>query len=314
MHHCHDSTIAEGPYKGLEVEEPEFECLSAMGSQIGNMEVASAMMLANVVDRLGLEMNETGWVIGLTMECYEKGLISNKDTDGLEMNWGNVEAVRALLHKIAHREGFGNILAEGAMRAAQHIGGDATDFAIHTRGGNTPRGYDHRAYWTEMFDKLTSNTSTLESRPSRSIGVGFSPEEVVATTVSGKGRMSFEDTLGTCRFATLVEMKMLAEAVRAVTGWDFNENEAETIGLRIVNLMRAYNFRCGHKRELETPSPRYGSAPVDGPAKGKSIMPELEGMLDRYYEQMGWDKETGKPLPDTLRKLGLEHTIRDIWS
>ena len=314
MHHCHDSIITEGAYKGLEVEEPEFECLSAMGSQIGNMEVASAMMLTNVVDRLGLEMNETGWVIGLAMECYEKGLITNEDTDGLEMNWGNVEAVKSMLHRIAHREGFGDILAEGAMRAAQRIGGDATSFAVHTAGGNTPRGYDHRAFWTEMFDKLTSNTGTLESRPTHSFGVGiFSPQEVVSITTSGKGRMSFEDTLGTCRFATLVEMKVLAEALRAATGWDFDEDGAETVGLRIVNLTRAYNFRCGHKRELEAPSPRYGSAPVDGPAKGKSIIPELNDMLNMYYKQMGWDEKTGKPLPDTLKRLGLEYTIKDIW-
>jgi len=315
MHHCHESTITEGPYKGLVVEEPEYECLSAMGSQIGNIEVASAMMLTNVVDRLGLEMNETGWVIGLAMECYEKSLITKRDTDGLEMTWDNVEAVRAMLHKIAHREGFGNVLAEGAMRAAQRIGGEAPNFAIHTKQGNTPRGYDHRAYWTEMFDKLTSNTSTLESRPFHAVlgETTFSPEKTVSVTASGKGRMSFEDTLGTCRFATIVDIKILAEAVRAATGWDFDEDEAQMVGLRIVNLTRAYNFRCGHRRELEAPSPRYGSAPVDGPAQGKSIIPVLDEMLDNYYEQMGWDKETGKPLPETLKRLGLEHIIPDIW-
>jgi aldehyde:ferredoxin oxidoreductase len=314
MHHCHQSTITEGPYKGLVVEEPEFECLSAMGSQIGNTEVASAMMLTNVVDRLGLEINETGWVIGLAMECYEKGLVTKKDTDGLEMTWGNVEAVRALLHKIAHRQGFGDILAEGVMRAAVKIGGEAADFAIHTKSGNTPRGYDHRAYWTEMFDKLTSNTGTLESRPMAVNPLGiFEPEQVVSITASGKGRMSFEDTLGTCRFATLVDTKVLAEAVKAATGWDFNEEEAETVGLRVLNLMRVYNFKHGHSRELEAPSLRYGSAPVDGPAEGKSIVPVLDKMLDSYYERMGWDKKTGKPLPDTLRRLGLEHIIKDIW-
>ena len=165
-----------------------------------------------------------------------------------------------------------------------------------------------------MFDKLTSNTSTLESRPfPSSVGeVVFLPKEVVSVTALGKGRMSFEDTLGTCRFATLVETKVLAEAVRAATGWDFDEDEAEAVGLRILNLTRVYNFKCGHRRELEAPSPRYGSAPVDGPAKGKSIMPVLDEMLDSYYERMGWDKETGKPLPDTLSKLGLEHIIKDI--
>ncbi|MFC2001031.1 aldehyde ferredoxin oxidoreductase family protein [Chloroflexota bacterium] len=315
MHHCHESTITEGPYQGMVVQEPEYECLSAMGSQIGNMEVASAMMLTNVVDRLGLEMNETGWVIGLVMECYEKGLITKRDVDGLEMTWGNVAAVKEILGKIAQRQEFGDALAEGVMRAAQRIGGEAPDFAIHTQKGNTPRGYDHRAYWTEMFDKITSNTGTLEARPYPRNPMGlFSPEEVVTVTASGKGRMSFEDTLGTCRFATLVDMEVLAEAVRAATGWeDFTEGEAETVGLRILNLTRVYNFRCGHTRELEAPSPRYGSAPVDGPAEGWSIIPVLDGMLDSYYEQMGWDKATGKPLPDTLKKLGLEHIIKDIW-
>jgi len=314
MHHCHESTITEGPYQGMVVDEPEYECLSAMGSQIGNMEVASAMMLTNVVDRLGLEMNETGWVIGLMMECYEKSLITKQDTDGLEMTWGNVEAVREMLHKIANREGFANILAEGVICAAQHIGGEAPNFAVHTKKGNTPRGYDHRAYWTEMFDKITSNTSTLESRPFPYNQVGiFPPEEVVSITASGKGRMSFEDTLGTCRFAAMADNKVLAEAVKAATGWDFDEEETEKVGLRIVNLMRVYNFRCGHTRAMEAPSPRYGSAPLDGPAKGKSIIPVLDSMLDSYYERMGWDKKTGKPLPDTLKKLGLEHAIKDIW-
>ena len=139
------------------------------------------------------------------------------------------------------------------------------------------------------------------------------PEHVVSITASGKGRMPFEDTLGTCRFATLVDMEVLAEAVKAATGWNFGEDEAETVGIRILNLTRVYNFRCGHTRELEAPSPRYGSAQVDGPVKAKSIVPVLDEMLDLYYERMDWDKETGKPLPDTLRRLGLEHIIKDIW-
>ncbi|MBW1710230.1 MAG: hypothetical protein JRF41_07725 [Deltaproteobacteria bacterium] len=315
MRHCHESTITEGPYKGMEVEEPEFECLSAMGAQIGNMEVASAMMLTNVVDRLGLEMNETGWVIGLAMECYEKGLVSKKDTDGLELNWGNVEAARALLRNIARREGFGDIMAEGAMRAAKLIGGEAPNFAIHTKKGNTPRGYDHRAYWTEMFDKLTSNTGTLESRPTVPFAAGqeLPPEEVVSVTASGKGRMSFVDALGVCFFSTIGSVKPLADAVSAATGWDFTKDEAEAVGLRIVNLARVYNFRQGHTRELEAPSPRYGSTPVDGPFAGKSMTPLLDQIFDGYYERMGWDIKTGKPLPETLTKLGLEHTIKDIW-
>jgi len=315
MHHCHESTITEGVYKGESVEEPEFECMSAMGSQIGNMEVASAMMLINDVDRLGLEINETGWVIGLAMECYEKGLITRDDTSGIEMTWGNVEAVRTMLQNIAQRKDFGEILAEGAMEASQIIGGEAPNFAIHTKKGNTPRGYDHRGHWTEMFDKVTSNTGTLESRPTGFMRVGevLSPEEVVKATTSGKGRMSFVDTLGVCFFSTIGNVKLLAAALSAVTGWDFDANEAEAVGLRIVNLARVYNFGVGHTRAHEFPSPRYGSTPTDGPMAGQSIMPSWDQMLDIYYEKMGWDVETGKPLPETLSRLGLDDVIKDIW-
>lgn len=314
MHHCHESTITEGPYQGMVVEEPEYECLSAMGAQIGNMEVASAMMLTNVVDRLGLEMNETGWVIGLAIECYEKGLINKAKTGGLEMTWGNVEAVKSMLQNIAHRKGFGDVLAEGAMRASFAIGGEAPNFAIYTKKGNTPRGYDHRGHWIEMFDKITSNTGTLESRPTVVINMGeLSPEEVVAAATSGKGRMSFVDTLGTCFFSTMASMGFLAETLNAATGWDFTEEEAESVGLRIVNLARVYNFRQGHTRSLDAPSPRYGSIPADGPFAGKTFMPSLERMLDMYYQKMGWDEKTGKPLPETLERLGLEHAIKDIY-
>ncbi len=316
MHHCHEITITEGPYKGLVMQEPEYECFSAMGSQIGNMEVASAMMLTDVVDRLGFEMNETGWVMGLAIECYEKGLINDKDTDGIKLTWGNVEAVKSMLRKIAHRQGFGDILAEGVMRAAQRIGGEAPNFAVHIKQGNTPRGYDYRAFWTEGFDVITSNTSTLESRGG---GRGlppadlYEPDMIASIIASGKGRFAFVDSLGICSMATHTDLETIAEAVSAATGWDFTADEAEAVGLRAVNLMRAYNFRCGHTRELEAPSPRSGSTPVNGPAEGKSIIPVLDQMLDLYYEQMGWDKETGKPLPDTLKKLGLEHIIKDIW-
>ncbi|MBN2239195.1 MAG: aldehyde ferredoxin oxidoreductase family protein [Dehalococcoidales bacterium] len=313
MKHCHESTITEGPYTGMVIEEPEYEALSAMGSQIGVMEVASAMMLTHYVDRLGLEMNETGWVVGLAMECFEKGLISEADTNGLKLTWGNAEAAKELLFRIAKRQDFGNTLAEGVMRGAGLIGKGAADFAVHTMKGNTPRGYDHRGFQTEMFDKLTSNTSTLESRPMGVAAVDNDWKNVVDVATSGKHRMSFEDTLGTCRFATLVGLPLLAETLEAATGWDFSEQEAQDLGLRILNLFRVYNFRCGHTREMEAPSPRYGSTQVDGLLAGQVVFPNLDEMLDEYYTQMGWDITTGKPLPETLNQLGLDYVISDIW-
>jgi aldehyde:ferredoxin oxidoreductase len=111
----------------------------------------------------------------------------------------------------------------------------------------------------------------------------------------------------------MTSVKVLAEALSEATGWNFTEEQAELVGRRIVNLARVYNFREGHTRALEAPSPRYGSTPVDGPFAGKTIMPKLDEMLDDYYQRMGWDKETGKPLPETLKALGLAQVIKDIW-
>jgi aldehyde:ferredoxin oxidoreductase len=125
--------------------------------------------------------------------------------------------------------------------------------------------------------------------------------------------MVFEDSLGTCRFNTRTNMPLLTEAVNAVTGWEMTQEEARTMGLRSVNLMRAFNIRVGITRDHDRPSTRYGSTPLDGPTKGVGIQPHWDAMIDNYYQILGWDIETGKPLKSTLRTLGLDHVINDIW-
>jgi len=317
--HCTMMRIKEGAYKDMVVEEPEYEQMAAWGPNILQNNSASAMMLSAFTDRLGLENNEAGWVIGWVMECYEKGILTEQETGGLEMMWGNVEAVRQLLHLIAHRQGFGDLLAEGVMRASQKIGGKAASSAIYTVKGNTPRGHDHRTRWFELFDTCVSNTGTIETGPTP-LYLGppdlLGPENPVGISsgvAETSGLMQFEDCLGICRFNGRFNVELEAEAVSAVTGWDLSGEEAKSIGLRVVNLLRAYNFRCGMTSDVDRPSTRYGSTPVDGPSKGKNIMPHWERMVENYYRQMGWDADTGKPLPETLKKLGLERVIKDIW-
>ncbi len=111
--------VTEGPYTGFEGEEPEYECIAAWGPVIGNADAGAMVMLSNLTDRLGLDVNEAGWTIGWVMECYEKGIFTQKDLDGLDMRWGNVEGVRSLLEKISRREGIGDLLAEGVKRASE---------------------------------------------------------------------------------------------------------------------------------------------------------------------------------------------------
>ncbi|MFC1934144.1 aldehyde ferredoxin oxidoreductase C-terminal domain-containing protein, partial [Chloroflexota bacterium] len=140
-----------------------------------------------------------------------------------------------------------------------------------------------------------------------------SPEDTIAWNAQCKGAVQFLDSLGVCLFTTNVDLKLLAEGVSAATGWDFPTEEAMEVGRRIVNLLRAFNIRHGHTAEMDAPSPRYGSTPVDGPSEGKNIMVHWDEMRSKYYEQMGWDSKTGKPLPDTLKRFGLEHATPELW-
>lgn len=206
------------------------------------------------------------------MECYEKGILTKDKANGLDLSWGNAESARLLLNLIANRQGIGNILAEGVMRAAKTIGGEAQNLAIHSLKGNTPRGHDHRNRTTEQFDTCISNTGTLETWGGP-IALGSFPkwEDIVATNLHDKGAMMLEDSLVTCRFNTRMNMDLLCRAVSAVTGWDFTWEEGYQVGRRIVHLLRAFNIRQGVAgRSLDRPSVRYGSTPDSGEGKRKN--------------------------------------------
>jgi aldehyde:ferredoxin oxidoreductase len=121
----------------------------------------------------------------------------------------------------------------------------------------------------------------------------------------------FDDCLGTCRFVA-TDPKLQLACLNAVTGWHLTLEDVFTVGRRIVNQLRVFNLRHGMKKEDERPSKRYGSTPIDGPARGKDVMQKWSAMLKNYYTRMGWDPKTGKPLPETLRSLGLEELIKDL--
>jgi aldehyde:ferredoxin oxidoreductase len=311
--------IPDGKYAGLSFEEPEYEGMASWSSQVGITDVTTTAVLANTVDRLGMDTNEASWVIGWVLECYEKGIFTGEDTDGLEMTWGNGEAIMAMLHNIANRRGLGDMLTEGVMRAGRKIGGEAPNMGVYTLKGNTPRGHDHRNAWIELFDTCVSNTGTIESHKNcryEQLGLSdvfdeFDPMAISTTVAKIKGAMMFEDCMGTCRFNTATNLDLLSQAVNAATGWDLNVEKAMLVGRRCVNLLRVFNLRNGISGELDAPSVRYGSTPTDGPAAGQAIMPHWEKMLQNYYQLMGWD-DKGRPLAGTLRTLGLEDIVQDL--
>jgi aldehyde:ferredoxin oxidoreductase len=321
MAHVKEVTVTEGPYKGFVGEEPEYEQMAAWGPMIGNTDLGAVVMLTKEVDRLGIDCNEAAWCVGWAMECFEKGVFTEKETGGLDLSWGNVEAVKALLNRIARREGYlGDLLADGVMRASRRVGGEAADWAIYTQKGASPRGHDHRGRWAELFDTCLTNTSTLESTWAGvhtqlvdlpAVTDPFSHDEVSTLNARFNGIRQFDDCLGTCRLAS-PNPKLALDCFNAVTGWNWTLEDAFTVGRRIVNLLRVYNFKHGMRVEDERPSRRYGSIPVDGPTQGKDIMAKWPSMVRNYYRLMGWDEKTGKPLPKTLEKLGLQGLIGDL--
>jgi aldehyde:ferredoxin oxidoreductase len=205
-------------------------------------------------------------------------------------------------------------------RAAETVGGEALNCAVYTKKGASPRGHDHRGNWSEMIDTCLSNTGTIESTGGfthpEQIGLSplqnrFDPQEVSTLNAKLNGRRQFEDSLGICRFCTH-DFQLTLDCLNAVTGWEFNIQEAMDVGRRIVNQLRVFNFRHGLTKEVEKPSFRYGSTPVDGAAKGISIMSHWESIRHNYYQHMGWDPGTGKPLPETLERLGLADLVKDL--
>lgn len=320
--HLHMLRITEGPYAGFEGEEPEYEQLAAWGSLVGITDVDATVVISNEVDRLGIETTELGWVVAWAIECYEKGLIDKDDTDGLALAWGDVQAIRTLIGRIARREGkFANLLAEGVKHAAETLDRGMEELAIYTGRNTSPRTHDHRGRWIELLDTIVSNTGTMEiGQPTYPGELGapakpdpFSPEDTALLAGKTNGRMLFEDSLGTCRFTTRTYLANVVSALNAATGWGWTNEDAMRMGRRIAHLLRAFNLRHGLSPTADFASKRYASVPVDGPTAGIDVRPHLPWMIDQFYALMGWDRETGRPFPETLRAHGLDRVVADLW-
>jgi aldehyde:ferredoxin oxidoreductase len=321
MKHCHMQIISSGPYKGQVVDEPEYEGWSGAGWAIGATDPQEVTWLNTQLDRACVDVNEFGWLCGWVMECQEKGFISEEEL-GFRIEWGDVSGAARLLEMISKREGFGELLAEGVKRASEKIGGEAADCAIYTMAGNSPRGHDHRSRWEELLDTCTGSGGTMDTAPpvfptEHGLPASIRPQDpkAVSKQVGGlRGRRHFEDSLGACVFTTRVPLEMLCRSLESATGWDIRIDEAMLAGRRTAALMRAFNLRCGIGPELEKPSKRYGSTPIDGPISGVSIMDNWDEMLDIWYETVGYDRKTGRPTPDTLKSLELEEIVEAVWN
>lgn len=320
--HCKTLRITSGPHAGFNGEEPEYEDLAGWGPNIGNPDLDEAIIISSIVDDLGMDTKESTFNISLVLECYEKGLLDTERLDGIRAEWGNVEAVKKLLQKIATRSGVGNDLANGIISTAQWIGGDALSRAVYVKERYAPHVHDLRTRWGTLFTQSISNMGSQEgidltARNSPDIGVaeavGLSTTRIPdAQTKSGPKRQ-LEDAMGVCYFLCRGNsgLDVFVKTLNSLTGWDITTDEALTIGTRIINLQRCFNIRHGHTAVNDSVSRRILEPPKDGPKKGQTMADTYAETKSNYYKYMGWD-EKGCPLPETLKKLGLGFAAQEI--
>ena len=329
--------VNEGKYKTEPVGGPEYETIMAFGSNCLNNDIESVFYLGKRCDLLGMDTISCGKSIGFAMELFEKGIITAKDVDGLDLTWGNAEVQAALVEKIAKREGFGKILANGVRKAAETIGGDAWKYAVHVKGleasGQDPRAHQSigLTYATNVrgADHLRSLSSLEELGYPEIVIKRFGKEKADAIlsimSPEHKGELVWDmedlyaivDSAVICKYGTMWPpvyyydtFKNVIPHLTGMTEWE-NTKFVKQTGERISHLRRAYNHRLGITRKEETLPPRLLKEPMPtGPSKGG--LPDLDYMLDDYYRFRGCDRETGLPKETKLKELGLDFVVKEL--
>ncbi len=319
--------IDNGKRKGLKSEGPEFEGLAGFSSRIGVGSIEESLKAVDLCNRYGIDVITTSECVSFAMELYQRKIIDKNDTYGLDLSWGNSEAALELINQISNRSGFGDILADGVVKAAERIGRGSEEYAMHVKGLEIfqadPRGLKGYALGLSVAsrggDHLRSEPSfEFTEDPEEGIRrFGFA-EAAFRLEYKGKGRVvkffeersAVADCLNVCKNTIsnmeILPFKQAADLLEALTGNFFKEENLQKAAERIINLERLYIHGCGMNRKDDYLPKRFLEEPLpegSGPSTGSVV--ELEYMLDEYYESRGWDVKTGIPNKEKLKELGL---------
>ncbi len=325
--HCKaELEVDRGPYEGERFERPCFEPLVALGPKCGNCDALQSIYLHNRCNELGLDSVEVGGLVAFAMDLSDRGVLGEETTQGLDLSWGNVDAMRKLVDMIARKEGWlGGALSEGLERAGKQIGGGAEKYAYHVKGlamtAMDPRGFKASALGYAVGNRGGDFTS-IYARPEYS----FNPERAKNTfgTEKAANRLVEEgkpevvkrsaivsailDSLGICKVPLLsmvedYELSLTAGLASEVLGTDLDPEKLLSIGERIITAERWFNLRMGLTVEDDSLPKKFTTEKIPyGPAEGSVV--ELKGMLKEYYLLMGWNSK-GVPKKERLRNLDL---------
>ena len=313
--------VQEGPYAGASTDGPEYETIYAFGSACGVGKPEPIVAADMMCDDFGLDTMSTGLSIAWAMENFERGIFTTKDTDGLDLRFGNDEAMVQTIRRIAYKEGkLGTLLGKGVREAAEEVGRGSEKYAMHVKGlelggydprgsrGQAivlacgPRGGCHHAYGVAALVEMPSGTGL------QTAGKGNLVRDLA------RGRILF-DSAPICAFVGMrIVPPMLGQLVEAAIGIDMPTSKWLEVADRIATLERAYNAREGLTREHDTLPGRLLEDPVrSGPNKEQVVSrKELESMKNDFYQSMGWEIKTGLPSAERLRSLQLEEVAEDL--
>jgi aldehyde:ferredoxin oxidoreductase len=302
--------------------KPEYETLAMFGTDCLNANVDSIIKANDICNRYGLDTISAGASMAFAIECFEKGIITSSDTDGLEMTWGNHRALIAMLEKLARREGLGHILADGVKIAAERIGKGAEKYAMHIQGQEIPA-HDPRVnyQWAIAYG--------MDATPARHCQGGEGP--LPPGVLPEYDKKSFKDrglphkigksyshafnAAGLCMFvvSTFPHGDVFIESLNAVTGWDLRMDDVLKIGERIANIRQAFNIREGlNAREFHIPDRVMGIPPkTEGPNPGISL--HKDEMYNEFLKIMDWDIQSVKPSREKLLELGLDDVAEVLY-
>ncbi|UCB47184.1 MAG: aldehyde ferredoxin oxidoreductase family protein [Spirochaetota bacterium] len=320
--------IDDSPYGAFTSAKIEYETLGMTGSNLLIDDVLSLFKANDLCNRYGLDTISTGAVIGFAMELYERGIINKNDTDGIELTWGNGEALVAIVEKIGKREGFGAVLADGSKFAAERIGKGSEEYAMQVGGQDLPA-HDPRVLlgtaWTYILDATPARHTASEAANGFFSGADVMPydeldmphvEDVLDVKANAPLYAVCSDierlfsSAGICQFSYYPGTLPIVDFINAAAGWDLTPKEALKIGRRIATLRQAFNIREGvNTAEWRLPE-RIAAPHSSGPNAGVKV--DFEGIKREGYKALGWDSETGKPLDSTLDELGLKELVGSL--
>jgi len=337
--HCNQAwVVREGPYAGARGTKIEYSAVATFGCGCLIDDFAAVAKMNSLCDEYSIDIIEMGITLNAAMEWYEKGLITKSDTDGIDLSWGNAEAAIEMINKVARREGFGHLLAEGAVRAAAEIGRGADRYiTVHSKGmtmctadvrplkgyalgqATSTRGADHlRTAGGEEDNPSPATREIYKEKFGSEEACIASSYDKSTFTVYGQDLCTLVDCLELCKFNTeygrvAIDVKTLGELFSLATGVAMDEKAMLTAAARIYNVERAFSVRKGLTRKDDLLGGKWGNEPIpDGPYKGERIDPEkFDKLLDEYYQVRGWDS-MGIPTASTLSALGLEDIAEEI--